>query len=47
MLGPAEHSMANDCLLVALIEKVAHRSSLVEAGLSILVDGHLASKTVI
>lgn len=39
ILGPAQHSMASDCLLVALIEKVAHRSSLVE--------GHLASKTAI
>ena len=47
MLGPAQHSMASDCLLVALIEKVAHPSSLVEAGLSILAEGHPASKTVI
>lgn len=37
ILGPAQHSMASDCLLVALIEKVTHGPSLVE--------GHLASRT--
>ena len=47
MLGPAQHSMASDCLLVELMEEVAHHSSLVEAGRSILPEGRLALKTAI
>lgn len=47
MLDPAQRSVATDCLLKTLVEKVAHRPILVEGGLSILAVGHLAPMTAI